>query len=68
MDKEFLELFYSGVPKYFFAFQLNNIHKFNNEMLKLYYKSLINTKIFTSNNINDEKELSILENIFDNNI
>ena len=79
MDKEFLELFYSEVPKYSFAFQLNIIHKFNNEMLKLYYKRYkydyiifdrthLDSKIFTSNNINDEKELSVLENIFDNNI
>jgi hypothetical protein len=48
-------------------------------MLKLYYKrhkydyiildrTHFDTKIFTSNNINDEKKLSILENIFENNI
>src|SRR6185369_6458122 len=79
MDKEFLNLFYCDIQKYSFAFQLNIIHKFNNEMLKLYYKkheydyiifdrTHFDTKIFTSNNINDEKELSVLENIFENNI
>lgn len=78
MDKEFLELFYSDVSKYSFAFQLNIIHKFNYEMLKLYYKqhsydyvifdrTNLDTKVFTSKNISDEKELQILNNIFLNN-
>jgi len=79
MDKKFLELFYSNIPKYSFAFQLSIVYKFNYEMLKLYtnrhkYDYIIldrthfDTKVFTAVNINDKEELSVLDNIFNDNI
>src|SRR5437870_4804480 len=78
-NKPFLELFYSDIQKYSFAFQLSIIHKFNNEMLKIYFKRYdydyiildrthLDTKIFTSNNIKNENELHILEDLLKNNL